>query len=169
MASYPRQVPAGGEGKISVKVNTSGYGGRVLKKKIAIHTDDKNKPISHLVISGKVKLFAKVSPRYARLSGEIGTAIQTTVKIKKEKAYPFTITEIKAKSGQNIKYSFTPYEKPGESGYHLIIENLKKEKGRYADTLMLHTDSKVKPVLKVAVYGFITEPATKTPPPEKKK
>ncbi len=170
MASYPRQIPAGGEGKISVKVNTNGYGGKTLKKKISIHTDDTKRPVSHLFISGNVKLFCKISPRYARLSGEIGSIIQTFITIKKEAEYPFSITKVTAKSGKDIQFRIDEYKKPGESGYILSVKNIKKETGRYADTLTLYTDSKVKPIIKIGVYGFVSPSADKQPlPPEKKK
>jgi len=39
----------------------------------------------------------------------------------------------------------------------LIVENLKKGKGHYYDTIYLKTDSKIKPEIKIRVYGNILE------------
>jgi len=41
--------------------------------------------------------------------------------------------------------------------YILIVENLKKRQGRYRDTIYLKTDSKIKPEIKIRVYGNILE------------
>jgi hypothetical protein len=43
------------------------------------------------------------------------------------------------------------------NGYILAVENQKKEAGRYRDTIHLKTDSKLKPEIKVNVYGNIYE------------
>jgi hypothetical protein len=43
-ASYTKEIPAGGEGKVAIKGNTSGYGGRKFSKTITVSTNDpKNK------------------------------------------------------------------------------------------------------------------------------
>jgi len=39
----------------------------------------------------------------------------------------------------------------------LTVENLKKVGGRYSDTIYLKTDSKIKPEIKIRVYGNIFE------------
>jgi hypothetical protein len=48
--------------------------------------------------------------------------------------------------------------RPEGAGYILIVENLKKEKGRYYDMISLKTDSKIKPLIKINVYGHIVAP-----------
>jgi hypothetical protein len=39
----------------------------------------------------------------------------------------------------------------------LIVENLKKAGGYYLDTIYLKTDSKIRPEIKIRVYGNILE------------
>jgi hypothetical protein len=39
----------------------------------------------------------------------------------------------------------------------LTVENLKKDKGRYYDTISLKTDSKIRPLIKVRVNGYILD------------
>jgi hypothetical protein len=99
--------------------------------------------------------FAKIKPKYARLVGMSGTQIQKKITITREKAYPFKITEAKARNGKDIAFTLEEFHKEGADGYILTIENKREAAGRYADTLILMTDSPVKSSLKVPVYGQI--------------
>ena len=85
MASYPRQIPAGGEGKISIKVNTSGYGGRTLKKSIEVFTNDPANSHITLGMMGNVARFASLKPTFARLVGEVGTDIKKSITITRKR------------------------------------------------------------------------------------
>lgn len=168
MASYPRQIPAGGEGTVSIKVNTSGYGGRDLKKHIEVFTNDPAAPRITFAITGKVLNFARVEPAYARLVGVAGSDIKKTVTIFQEKGYPFKITDAKARNGANITFDLKEFSNASGEGYTLTIENRKTDAGRYADTVILTTDSTIKPTINVPVYGQIAAmaPENTTPPPK---
>jgi len=41
--------------------------------------------------------------------------------------------------------------------YVLTVENLKNDTGRYFDTIKLATDSKLRPEIKIYVYGYISD------------
>lgn len=99
--------------------------------------------------------FATISPRYARLFGEPGKDIAVDITITPESQYPFTITDVRAKNGKEIAFELKPKSNPTKNGYVLTVKNLKKEKGRYSDTIYLSTDSKIKPKLQITVYGQI--------------
>ena len=161
MASYPRHIPAGGEGTIKIKVNTSGYGGRQIKKNISVITDDPQQPQINLVISGKVNNFAVISPRFAHLTGPAGKPLKVDVDIAPEDQYPFKILNVTAQNGANIKYRLARKNSQGHERYVLTVENTKPDKGRYADTILLQTDSKVKPEIEIRVYGNIFDPQQK--------
>jgi len=88
----------------------------------------------------------------------------STVKIIPEAKYPFKIEEVRAQKGKDIRFELKPLKDQEQAGYELIVENLKITKGRYSDALFLKTDSKVKPELKIHVYGDILDK-----PREKKK
>ena len=164
MASYPRQIPAGGEGKIVINVHTTGYGGSTVKKNIAVSTNDPKKRLTNLSITGKVNNFVIINPKYARLNGTLDEDIKTDVTIQEEEQYPFTILKVSAKDGQNIKFNLTETTLANRKGYVLSIENLMKKEGRYADTIYLTTDSSIRPTLTIGVYGYI-----KASPQEKPK
>lgn len=162
VASFPRQIPPGGEGSITVQVNTSGYGGRDLQETISVSTDDPQRPRTTLTIKGKVNAFARVAPRYARLSGKVGDTLKVVVRITPVAAYPFKITDVKLKNGQHITYELSEPNEASEGTYLLTVTNTKKEAGRYADTITIMTDSKLRSELKVGVYGHISDDKKKT-------
>lgn len=170
MASYPRQIPAGGEGTIRIKVNTNGYGGRTLKKNIEVFTNDAKNPRITLSIAGSVLAFARMDPAYARLVGPAGTDIKEAITITRQAAFPFKILEAKTRNGNDIKVDVQEFEQGEESGYIVTIVNQKSTAGRYADMLILTTDSTVKPTITVPVYGQITAavPQPDASTPEKK-
>ena len=74
--SYPRQIPAGGEGKIVIKVDTSGYGGRTLTKTITVKTNTPGRPVLHLTVSGNVENFVTIVHKRVTLSGFSGDKIK---------------------------------------------------------------------------------------------
>ena len=111
-------------------------------------------------ISGMVEKFVDIQPKYIRLSGVAGQIINTSVSIIPERKYPFNITGISAMKGRDIQFSLKEKTFPQGDGYELLVENLKKDKGRYHDVLSLKTDSDIQPVIKVSVHGTIKSPDT---------
>ena len=155
-------------------VNTRGYGGGKLHKQIVVLNNDPNTPKLRLGISGDVERFATIKPRHVRLFGNAGDTITQTVTIVPEKKYPFKILETKARAGQFIKYELKSEEGPAGTQYKLVIENTRQEKGRYMDSILLKTDSSIRPQLRVNVFGLIRDPNSgpsgkKTTPGTKKK
>ncbi len=93
--------------------------------------------------------------KYARLVGPAGSEVEKTITITLEKNYPFKILSAKARNGKDIEFDLTPFTRRDAEGYVLTIKNKKTEAGRYADTIFLTTDSKIKPTIRVPVYGQI--------------
>lgn len=156
--SYTRQIPPGGEGKITIKVRTNRYGGKRLLKNITVTTNDRKNRQVRLAIAGYVEKFVNIAPRSVRLRGYVGRTIKAVVKIIPEKKYPFKIIGSGLINPMNIRFTLEEAKPPRGAGYILTVENLKKEKGRYYDMISLKTDSKIKPLIKINVYGQIMEP-----------
>lgn len=153
--SYTRQIPPGGEGKITIEVDTSGNGGKRLKKNISVDTNDPHHQKLTLTVTGVVEKLVTIKPKWVRLKGSAGQQIRVSVIIIPEEKYPFKIYETKAKNGKLIRYSLMEDKSPNGLRYVLTVENLKKEKGRYKDTIYLKTTSKYRPVININVYGNI--------------
>jgi hypothetical protein len=132
-----------------------------MKKTIAVNSDDPQRPWVNLTMAGKVKSFAKVAPRSARLKGNVGEALKAEVRITPVAEYPFKITDVVVKNGRHIAYELTEPSAKTEGAYLLTVTNTRKDAGRYTDFITLKTDSKVRDQLKVTVYGYISDPSKK--------
>ena len=119
-------------------------------------SNDPVRPSISLTITGEVEKLVTIRPQRVRLTGPAGESINALVKIIPEKKYAFKILEAKAKKGENIAVSLKVEKGSDGTGYVLIIENLKQDKGRYADTILLKTTSTIRSTIKIPVFGNIT-------------
>jgi hypothetical protein len=138
-------------------VNTTGYGGRKLKKSARVQTNDLQNQYLSLIIEGDIEKFATINPRYLRLYGEAGKQVFGKVSIVPSEKYPFNIVEVKAINGNHISTKVEKLEEQKGQGYILLVENTLKESGHYNDTIQLRTDNNIRPFLYVKVYGNIFE------------
>lgn len=138
-------------------MNTRGYGGKTLSKKIIVETNDRENPIIGLEILGKVERFAEITPMAVRLNGQVGKPVGKTVRIIPEEKYTFTVTGVKAQKGEFIQFKLDEALGSEKKGYLLTVENTRKEKGRYRDTIVLKTTSKIRPELEIRVWGNVYE------------
>ena len=127
-----------------------------MKKTAGVYTNDKNRPRQDLVISGMVEKFATIRPQHVSLRGVAGDPIKGQVSIIPEKKYPFKILDARAQDGKNINFQLDEVKNSKGQAYELTVENLQVKTGRYYDTIILKTDSKVRPELKVRVYGYLS-------------
>ena len=128
-----------------------------MKKIAGVYTNDKNRPQQDLVISGPVEKFVTIRPRHVSLRGYTGDSIKSVVTIIPEKKYPFKIIDARAQNGKNISIQLDEVDKSSGQAYELKVENLSQETGRYYDTIVLKTDSNVRPELNVRVYGYLRD------------
>ncbi|SLM30383.1 hypothetical protein MTBBW1_2200037 [Desulfamplus magnetovallimortis] len=127
-------------------------------------TDDPVTPQSSLKIGGPVAVFAAITPRVVRLNGNAGEPLKETITIVPEPEYSFSIKGIKAQRGEFIKYELS--EKAGDNGvknYQISIENTKKDAGAYYDVMVIETDSKIQPEIKINVMARLVDPNKPAP------
>lgn len=140
-------------------MDTIGYGGSRLTKNAVVHTDDPDKPRLTLVLTGPVAEFAVIIPKRVVLRGTAGKPLKGVVTIVSKDAYPFKITAAKARYGNNIHFEYKEIQHSESKGYLLTVENLMAHKGRYADTVVLKTDSPIRPEISIQVFADIAEAA----------
>jgi hypothetical protein len=58
-------------------------------------------------------------------------------------------------TGGKLKFVLTVVKEGSSNGYALSVENLALEAGSYNDTVILKTDSSIRPVLQVRVYIYL--------------
>jgi hypothetical protein len=155
---------------VTIRVDTSGFGGKSLKKTATVLTNDPAAPKSVLTMEGEVEAFAVINPPYLRLYGKTGEKISGEVTITPSDKYEFRIVDAKPLKGDNIQVKFEQNSKEDASGYLIKVDNTMEEKGRYYDTIHIKTDSEIKPLLTVKIYGNIFEKPDQTgqPQPQKK-
>ena len=138
-----------------MKVNTDGYGGRKITKRAMVFTNDANSPNLDLLITGDVEQFVTIEPRQISLRGYVGDTVKSSVIITPKEKYPFKILNVRASKGKFISFQLQEIEKSQTTAYELTVENLKQDGGRYYDSIVLKTDSDIRPELDVRVYGFL--------------
>ncbi|MBI9074608.1 MAG: hypothetical protein JEZ02_04280 [Desulfatibacillum sp.] len=142
---------------MEIRVNTKGYGGRTLHKSVRVVTNDPNNPEIELSISGPVASFASIAPTTIYLSkdGKEGEATGS-VRITPSEAYPFKIIRTSATASAKFSHTLEEFKNGKEHGWILTVTD-PEPTGRYAGTVYLNTDSKIKPRLEVRVYANFTE------------
>ena len=98
---------------------------------------------------------AAVTPSVAYLRGPAEKPLSASVPIVPKDGFEFNITEATADNGENISFTLETVTTGEGKNYRLAVENVKKDKGRYSDTIRLKTDSKIQPVIMVQVRGNI--------------
>jgi len=111
----------------------------------------------HLTVIGNINNFATIIPKRVTLRGFAGDQITNKVKIIPEEKYPFKIVGDRNVHKKNIRYELGEAKRSKKIEYVLTIANLKKEKGRYFETIRLKTDSKKRPEIRIRVYGNILD------------
>ena len=106
---------------------------------------------------GNVEQFVDIVPKRVVLRGFAGNPIKAKVKIIPRDKYPFAIKKVKATKTKNITLKLEKTKSSEKMEYVLTVENLKKTKGRYVDTIKLKTDSKIRPEIKIYVIGNILD------------
>ena len=157
--SYDRTIPRGGEGKIKIKVNTEGYGGKTLLKTALVRTDDPASKTFRLHIEGPVEKLFEVSDQAVHLDGKIGQKIAEVVTVRPVEKFGHRILSGTVKKGENMEVAFLK-DDPSESAWKISIRNTAQQAGRYYDVITLKTDSDLKPELKIRVFGHIRDEKT---------
>lgn len=119
--------------------------------KVAIN--DPLRPRLELSISGEVRAFARVEPRYVTLAGKAGTAVRATVTI--TPVHAFKARAVRAQDGRNIRVSMQERLVDGRKTYAVTIENVLAAPGRYTDMAIVETDRSIKPEIRIGVRGEI--------------
>lgn len=153
-AGYTKIIQPNEQGSVSIKANTSGYGGGKFSKTIRVYTNDPKNSILRLPVGGIVESFAVIQPDRVILRGDAGNRVESSVTIIPSEKYPFAVIGSSTRNlDGKIAYDI---EKEGAK-YVLKIRNLLNEPGKYYGAIELKTDSTVKPALNLRVYGVINE------------
>lgn len=94
--------------------------------------------------------------------GTEGETLSQTIRVTPTPAYPFKV--VSARSADPAKVGVFFKEVAGSTGpaYEITVSNTSKSEGRYFGHIVIQTDSKIRPELKVYVSMYIRKKAVAT-------
>lgn len=122
---------------------------------MVVHTNDINNRTIHLTVYGFVENFATVKPERVFLNGPADKNLSATVEIIPEEKYPFKILETSALNGNNIRVKLEKSPESKSTQYFLTVKSTAKVKGKYFDSIIVKTDNKIHPEIRIPVLGNI--------------
>jgi len=144
-------VPAGGTGKISLKVDTSRFKGPISKS-ASVQTNDPEQPNLRLVLNANVKTFIDVTPRdFVTFRQYRGEENKDEVTIHSNEQGTFEIKDVQV-VGEHIKHEL---KKEGDDYKLAVWMDPTAPVGNLAGTLKLVTNSKKEPEVTINVRGTI--------------
>ena len=111
----------------------------------------------NLTVIGNINHFVRIIPNRVTLRGFTGDPIERRVKIIPEEKYPFNMVGDRVVRKKYIRYELEETRRSEKTEYVLTVANLKKQKGRYFETIRLKTDSNIRPEIRIRVYGNILD------------
>lgn len=152
MARFDRTIPPGGEGKITLKVRTKGFQGKIHKRARVFSNDPKHPQVT-ISLTGKVWVPIDVNPRYVRLRGTEDEEVEKVVRLRGEKKEPLMVKLASVSIPDKVEVKLQETEK-GRT-YHLKVKNKVKGEARYRGELKLTTNYPEKPEIVVQITGDI--------------
>ena len=150
MAQFDRTIPPGGEGKITLKLDTAGYEGTV-RKTARVYSNDPTKQVDTLSVSAYVKTPIHVSPKLVFLQGKTEETVSKTVEISGELEKPLKIEPIEFSLDRLLTYKIDEV-KAGKL-YQVHFTSLPNVGNYYQGTLRLKTNYPEKPEIAIYVRG----------------
>jgi hypothetical protein len=150
VAYFDRTIPPGGEGKITLKINTKGYDGR-LRKTARVYTNDPWHPVADIKIEAFIKTLIDLSPRYVLLQGSRAERITRTVHIRAELDKPLRIEPIQFNLDRWLNYSIEEIEEG--KVYQVRFTTIPNSIAYYRGYLRLRTNYPERPEIFIGIRG----------------
>jgi len=150
VAYFDRSIPPGGEGKITLRVNTRGYDGRI-RKTARIYTNDPKIPQDTFVIEALIKTPIVMSERVVFLQGTTQETITRTVDIKGDLNKPLKLEPVDFTLDKKVNFSLE--EVTQGKHYRVTFTSIPNVGNYYQGLLKLRTSYPEKPELVIYVRG----------------
>jgi hypothetical protein len=156
-------VPAGGEGRVLARLDTTGMAGRITKV-VNVYTNDPTVPVAGLTLTGEVLTDIVVSPSPLYL-GRVRRGVRTRAEVILRPGRPGgteTVTRVEH-AGAVVQTTLEPLtDGPGQK---LVVE-LRRDLplGRFNEQLTLRTTSAREPTLTLTVFGSVEGDVVVLPP-----
>jgi hypothetical protein len=152
VARFSRVIPPGGEGWITLNVNTTNYSGSITKSANVLSNDPGN-PTVRLIIKANIKVLIDLSKNSVYLRGNEGDKISTTITIKTNEPKPLKL-ELNSFNLSDKVYFKTEEIEQGKT-FELHFSAIPSLVGRYKGILNLKTNYPEKPMISLPVSVLI--------------
>ena len=150
MVQYDRTIPPGGVGQIALKVNTSGFQGKITKSaQVTTNDPKKRKSKIYLSINVRTHIIVEPGPRIM-LRGIVGDDLRRVVSIRAANDQPLEISTIQTNLRSIIDYKLIP--KDDGKKYKLEVVSKVTQQKTASGFLTLHTNHPKKKILKLSVH-----------------
>lgn len=150
MAYFDRAIPPGREGKITLRVYTRGYDGRI-RKTARIYTNDPKIPQETFVIEALIKAPIVMSERMVFLYGTTRETITRSVDIKGDLNKPLKLEPVDYTLGNKVRFNIE--EVMQGKHYRVTFTSIPNVGNYYQGLLKLRTSYPEKPELVIYVRG----------------
>jgi hypothetical protein len=150
VASYDRSILPGGEGKITLRLNTAGFEGRI-RKAARVYTNDPKFPRETLVLDALVKTPIMLSQRFVFFQGTTQEIITRSIDIRGELDKPLKIEPVDYTLDKKVKFNIEEVTK-GKL-YRVTFTSIPNVGNYYQGLLKLRTSYPEKPELVIHVRG----------------
>jgi len=147
---FNRTIPPGGEGKITLKVNTRGYSGNI-NKGASIYTNDPRHQLVRIGIKAFVRISIHLSKSRIYFKGLAGQKITKTITIRAELDRPLNIETTRFNLDKKVTYKIEEIE-TGRI-YRIHFTNIPGPAEIYHGSLKLKTNYPEKPDIKIRING----------------
>jgi hypothetical protein len=149
VVNYDKTILPGGEGKISVKIDTSSYGQGDLKKTVKVYTNDTKNSLVTLTVKASIKVYINISPKSVILSGLEGNVISKSVTITGNGDKPLSLEPEIFSLEQKVTYQIETVEE-GKI-YKIHFKNAPEATGSINGVLILKTSYPEKPEISIPI------------------
>ena len=150
MARFDRTIPPGGEGKITLRIDTGGYEGKI-RKTAKVYTNEAQNNVAVLSIKAFVKVPIYLSPRYVYLRGLATQEITKTVKITAGADKPLKLEPSHFDMSETVTYSIEEVE--AGRVFKIHFTSIPGTAGTYRGVLRLKTNYPEKPEISIPITG----------------
>lgn len=148
MIRFDGTIPPGGEGKISLKINTKGLSGNILKK-AKVYTNDPKNSLVTLAVEAFIKVPVHIFPNRVYLHGNEGQIITKSLKITAKEEEPLKLEADHFNLTGKVAYQIEVVE-PGKI-FIINFKNIHTLAGTFQGVLKLKTNYPEKPEISIPI------------------
>jgi hypothetical protein len=150
VADYDTAIPPGGEGRITLKVNTKGYDGWISKR-AQVLTNDPRRKIMKLTLKAFVKIVIQLSPRYVYLKGKPGQTVTKAVEISTRLDKPLRIETGRFTLDSQVSYHVEEIDRGKR--YRIHFTNVPGPSASFRGLLEITTNYPERPKIRIPIRG----------------